>query len=158
MAKRGKTYVGRTWRLFLGICHSWRDNFSGCGSFIILNSTILVVSFFAYLVNQFVLKRISGNFLIHGYVNDFLAIPLLLAYSNILILLGARHYMLFVTLRKIIPFTILVGFFWEYVTPLYRSSKVCDPYDLIAYLLGSVTYYLIINNFNQSGEKPCHTG
>jgi hypothetical protein len=57
-------------------------------------------------------------------------------------------------LERIIPFTLLVGLFWEYVTPLYRISKVSDPFDLIAYVAGSVTYFLIINRFNK-GVDTC---
>jgi hypothetical protein len=100
-----------------------------------------------YLMNQQCFKRVSNNFIIHGYLNDFLAMPLLLSYSNILMFAGKRYFLLLTTLKSVIPFSILVGLFWEYVTPLYRSSKVCDPYDLIAYVLGSLVYLAIVKTF-----------
>jgi hypothetical protein len=34
------------------------------------------------------------------------------------------------------------GLFWEYVTPLYLDSTG-DPYDVLAYALGGMSYLLI---------------
>lgn len=143
---RGKR-DGRAWRMFLDMCYRWRNNLGHCDSFIILNAVVLVSCFLVYLANQYCFKRLSDHFIIHGYLNDFLAMPLLLSYSNILIFVGKRHRILLTTLKSVIPFTILVGLFWEYVTPLYRSSKCCDPYDLIAYILGSLMYWTIVKTF-----------
>ena len=90
-------YVERAWRLFLDIGHSGRNYIGRCHSFNILNGIIIILSLSFYAVNQFFLKKLSSNFLIHGYVNDFLAMPLLLGYSNTSALLGIDP---FVLLRK----------------------------------------------------------
>jgi hypothetical protein len=108
-----------------------------------------------YLASQHILKHLCENFLIHGYLNDFVAMPVLLSYSNILIVVGTRNDLLLPGLKRVAPFTILVGLFWEYVTPLYQSSKCCDPYDLIAYGLGSLLYLGIIRAF-ADGKDPRH--
>lgn len=113
----------------------------------------MVSCILVYFANQQCFKRLSDHFIIHGYLNDFLAMPLLLSYSNILIFVGKRHHLLLTTLKSVIPFTILVGLFWEYITPLYRTSKCCDPYDLIAYTLGSLLYWTIVTTFKNL--TPC---
>jgi len=116
------------------------------------NCLILVSCVSLYAINQFILKKMSGNFLVHGYLNDFLAMPLLLSYSNILIFISPLHELAIRSLHRIIPFTLVVGVFWEYGTIYYCSSKVCDPYDLIVYFLGSFAYYLIIKWFDRRAQ------
>ena len=36
------------------------------------------------------------------------------------------------------------GFFWEYVTPLFRQNTVSDAMDLVCYAIGGSLYWLIL--------------
>jgi hypothetical protein len=137
----------------MGFDHCGRYSASRRNHFIILNIAVIASCGIAYLLNQQVLKRLSDNFLIQGYFNSFFATPLLLAYSNILVCLGRLHYLLFLSLTRIVPFAILAGLFWQYVTPLYRSSKVFNPYELVAYTLGSISYWAIVKCFARDFTK-----
>lgn len=45
----------------------------------------------------------------------------------------------------VLALTILAGLFWEFVTPLYWPSSVCDPLDIVCYMGGCVMYLLLRN-------------
>ena len=36
------------------------------------------------------------------------------------------------------------GLYWELIVPLYRTNSVSDFWDIIAYIVGGVTYRLLI--------------
>ena len=133
--------------MFLDTGYRWGNNLSHCDSFIVSERDNYGFVHSRLLCKSAVLQEIIGPFHYSWVPQRFLAMPLLLSYSNILIFVGKRHHLLLTTLKSVIPFTILVGLFWEYITPLYRTSKCCDPYDLIAYTLGSLLYLVMVNTF-----------
>ncbi|MBP3330820.1 MAG: hypothetical protein J6L89_08315 [Clostridia bacterium] len=45
------------------------------------------------------------------------------------------------------------GFFWEYITPLFRKETVSDMWDIAAYMLGGVIYWAV----NKVYEKVANT-
>ena len=45
--------------------------------------------------------------------------------------------------KHIIVFTLCCGFFWEYITPLYRKDTVSDVLDMAAYMFGSGLYWFV---------------
>ncbi|MTI95725.1 MAG: hypothetical protein FH749_09625 [Firmicutes bacterium] len=106
-----------------------------------LNLVIIVVVFMVYLFNQLVLKQLTWHFFVHWYINDILAAPLLLGYSNILLALSP-YKLRIAGLGPVLLFMLVVGLFWEVVTPLYKPTSVGDPWDLVAYLTGGGIYLI----------------
>lgn len=111
--------------------------------FIFFNFKVLLVTIILYLLNQFILKEITNNRVVHGYVNDLLAMGVLLPYCNILLSFAPGNRHLLNTFLKICCFTLIVGLFWEFITPLYKSS-VADYLDVFAYLFGGFVYFLLL--------------
>lgn len=68
MLRRGFDYVADSWGNYIG-------NF---------NIIILLGGCAFYFINKY-LKTITTNFIVHWYFNDFLALILLLSFSNILL-------------------------------------------------------------------------
>ncbi len=100
-----------------------------------------------YCTNRFLLKPSAPDnllgYLIRCHVNDYLGGILFLAYTNILIGTYLDAGKRIVT---IIP-TILVGavcsLCWEGLAPMLLSYSTADILDCVAYLLGSITYWVI---------------
>lgn len=111
--------------------------------FIIFNFKVLLITMVLYLLNQFFLKRITMNWVVHGYVNDFLAMGVFLPYSNILLSFAPSNRYLLNTFLKIVSFTLIIGVFWEYITPLYKNS-VTDLLDICSYLVGGLVYFFLL--------------
>lgn len=77
-----------------------------------------------------------------GQGNDYLAGMAFMAYTNLLFDVVRP------SCRIARPLTCAVyilgcGLVWEYVIPIFIAHSVSDPWDLLAYLLGSMTYWLI---------------
>lgn len=112
-------------------------------NFILLNVIVIIVGLCLYVTNQRLVKPNICCFITDGYFNDALGMSILIAYSNSLITLCCQRSLLICGFCRIIIFTILVGLFWEYLTPLYRADSASDPFDILAYLIGAIVYYLI---------------
>jgi len=94
-----------------------------------------------YAVNRFMLKQISGNEFVHGYMNDLLCIPFWVP----IMLWGMRRC----GLRKddspptageiLIPL-VLWSFLFELLLPVippFRGRFVADPSDILCYVIGA---------------------
>ena len=130
-------------RLRPSICNCRRYYFGGNCTFILLNLKTLAFSLLIWLANELLIKNMTNHFFIHNYLNDVLAMGILLPFSNLLLSLYTNKD---VRLKKIFPitlFTIVVGLYWEYISPLY-TNNTCDLFDIMAYLLGAYLYYYFV--------------
>lgn len=104
--------------------------------------TILCV-LLIYLINNKYLK-IHTYGIIHdvccNYLNDIICPIMLLAYCNIILPDGKKIN----RLGMMIVFLFLVGIFWEFVSPLYKSNAVADWWDIVCYLIGGMIYKFIL--------------
>jgi hypothetical protein len=108
-----------------------------------VNGTLILLIVPLYLLNRLLLKdELSWSFL-SSHFNDVLAGLLLLPSYNLLALVCRQHNLLLLRFTHILTFTLVVGLFWEYITPLYRESSTSDPLDILAYLLGGLIYWLV---------------
>jgi hypothetical protein len=108
-----------------------------------VNGALILLIVPLYLLNRLLLKdELSWSFL-SSHFNDVLAGLLLLPSYNLLALLCRQYNLLLLRFMHILTFTLVVGLFWEYVTPLYRSGSISDPLDVLAYLSGGLLYSLI---------------
>lgn len=127
--------------LFWGnyFCHRLR----GGRPFVALNVWLLFASLTLYFVNQFLLKSLSDNLIIQSYLNDFLAMGVLLPYANLLLSLYPGKDMRLLRPLPILLFTLCVAIFWEYATPLYLSRSVGDLWDIAAYNASGLAVVLL---------------
>jgi hypothetical protein len=103
---------------------------------------IFFLCFVLYAFNEILFKTISTQYkwFFTGYFNDLIASVLLISYSNILFVIFLRKlYLNFIALSI---FVLLVGCYWEYVTPYYKVSTP-DPYDILMYYIGLLVYWTI---------------
>lgn len=124
------------------------DNRSSNYNVILLNIIVGLTSLLLYLLNKYYLRIVLYYPFFRFYFNDVLAGIVILAYSNIVISLSKVKFNL-VSFKNIVIFNLLIGLFWEYVTPLYYSKSTGDPLDVVAYVLGGIVYYFIIKIFNR---------
>lgn len=116
-----------------------RSNNSSSSDFINrVNVAIGLFSFIAYLLNQIILKKTNWTFFTN-YFNDLLAPIILLAFTNFLL----NFYNKELKGKYIYLFIGLCGVFWEFVTPLYKTTSVCDILDIVMYILGASIYIIV---------------
>lgn len=97
-----------------------------------------------YVLNRFCLVPAAAGRLrdlLAWYGADFLAGGLMLCILNALLALTRRPPVRCFGAATL--FLLGCGLFWEYVTPLYLSRSVGDPWDLLAYWLGGMGMLLM---------------
>ena len=110
---------------------------------IIRDALIFVFCFIMYGLNEYIFKSLDVqlHWFFIGYYNDVLASIILLSYSSLLIVIFAKRQIEHFVLCSIL--IVLIGVFWEYVTPWYKKST-SDPLDLVAYYIGFLIYWLVV--------------
>lgn len=73
------------------------------------------------------------------YFNDTIGGITFMAYCG---LIFEHYYRRMLELWQILLLMACCGFFWEYITPLYRNT-ISDPWDILAYVCGGFIYWLI---------------
>jgi hypothetical protein len=74
-----------------------------------------------------------------------LAGVVILAYTNLLFVTVGREKYTLRRLAMILAFTFIVGLFWEFITPIYRKGSTTDYVDILAYMVGGATYWMIMH-------------
>ena len=107
---------------------------------------IAALPILVYAVNKIIKSYIAIpviGFLCRSYLNDFLCGIIFCAYTNIILILfhkKPKH-----SLRFILPYILLCGLCWEYILPYIFSYTTSDYWDIVAYSLGGVVYYIGIS-------------
>lgn len=85
-----------------------------------------------------------ASYVLRYHFNDYLAGIVFLAYLNII--LGISVYKEYSVVRwdLVILTGIIIGIFWEFITPMYKSDSTSDIIDVFCYILGAISYKLII--------------
>lgn len=96
------------------------------------------------MINKFILKDKFECIFLKGYFNDVLAGVFLWESISIIAILKRNDNYIQTEFIKIMILTIIIGFFWEYITPFYKVSSTSDPLDLLSYVIGSIIYWLVI--------------
>lgn len=107
----------------------------------------IVCVLFLYALNRFYLKNVivipAISYILKCHFNDFLGGIFIIAYINLILEhSNYRHYRVD-TVSMAVTITIICGIFWEYVAPFFLHQGVSDVYDVIAYVLGGITYLLL---------------
>ena len=107
---------------------------------------LIFIAAIVYLL-QLIFKR--NNFylppLLNNYLADFLCLPLLLSIALFMLHKIKRDATIFLS-RKMILFTCFyISFVFEYLLPQYSQRYTSDPFDIIAYFMGGLIYYILQN-------------
>ena len=102
------------------------------------NHIIIIFSIILYILNKISLSKYS--LFMSGYFNDILAGILLIAFTNLMFGFINKSIYKFVHIEI---YLFAVGIFWEYITPLYKTSSISDPIDILAYMVGGFIYWII---------------
>ena len=96
------------------------------------------------MINQKFKNQISSEgirWFMSSYFNDIIGSMTFMSYCNIVF--SFRKTMV----SKLWQIELLMfscGIFWEFITPLYRIDTVTDVWDILAYIIGGVLYWIII--------------
>ncbi|ASS74651.1 hypothetical protein CIG75_06485 [Tumebacillus algifaecis] len=106
---------------------------------------LLIIGSALFLINEILIKAVTDNPFIHGHLNDILIIWAFIPFLNLLLsLLPIFRTFRIVTLRSCLLLTLLIGIVWEYLLPLLATVGTSDPIDLVMYILGGATYWLLL--------------
>lgn len=98
-----------------------------------------------YCINQYIKTRINFEplkWFLSCYFNDIIGSITFMSYCGIVLEIFHRKML---KLHQIILLMFCCGLFWEYITPLFRSNTISDPFDIVAYILGGTIYWGITN-------------
>ena len=79
--------------------------------------------------------------LIRWYFTDLLAVPSLLALFNLIWSALARRPVS--GFAEIAIITLVCSIIWEVIAPSIVESSIGDPFDVLAYFIGAVGYYVL---------------
>ncbi len=127
----------------MDIDHRYRHRAWSRADFVRLNASVAANVCGIYAVNRLWLQHASSDWFVHGYLSDVLAGTLVLAYANLVIGITPFFHRVIVSPSQIAVFIGMVGLYWEFITPLYRSCTA-DPADLAAYAFGAALYYAVM--------------
>lgn len=116
------------------------------------NISIIGITLALYLINQFVKVEIHIKpirWFLSSYFNDIIGGITFMAYCGIIFELFHKKMM---KLWQILLLMTCCGFFWEYITPLYRNT-ISDSWDILAYVSGSFIYWLITRRDYNEHER-----
>lgn len=108
------------------------------------NLLIIGITIILYIINQIIKTKIPVNairWFMSCYFNDTIGGITFIAYCNIIF--GFKNK----KINKLWQIELLLffaGLFWEYVTPIFRINTVSDIWDILAYMIGGVLYWLIV--------------
>lgn len=80
-------------------------------------------------------------FFFKNYFNDLICPIFFLAICEIILLCIGYEIQSY---AKLLLIGLSAGAFWEYVSPIFKSTAVSDTKDLLCYLCGTTFYYLML--------------
>lgn len=107
------------------------------------NLIIIGITIALCIVNQIVKNEISIEPIrkfCGCYFKDIVGSIAFMAYCNIVFCYYDRTM---TKLWQIVLFMFFCGIFWEYITPLYRHNTVSDFWDVVAYIVGGIIYWVV---------------
>ena len=112
------------------------------------NFFIIGTSLMAYSLNRYTnfLTRLPHiGIIFKNHFNDYLGAMVFIAYLNTLLI--AKGYQPCKTLITLLLWGIVCSCAWEGIAPIALPYSTADWWDCAAYLLGMITYWLLLNLF-----------
>jgi len=127
------------------------NNRRRCSYCVALDALFIAVAVVVYCTNTWLLKPLTCNAFVHGYLNDLFAMPFIISYSNLLIWLSGRFEFRLITTTRIALFTILCCIAWEGIAPLVVPNACSDMFDCLIYSVGAFAYFTIVRLTRSTG-------
>lgn len=105
---------------------------------------LFVIPILCFFVNNKIKRQIEVPFLdiiMKNHFNDFLGGISIIAYVNLVLSLKKNKPYRMESFGLVAVAIILIGLFWEVISPLYLPNSTGDPLDIIAYFAGGCAYY-----------------
>ncbi len=116
-----------------------------CNNWIKKNLIFSIIFFIVYLINRFINIQINIHFiniLFNYYLNDFIGGFLFCSYINVILIIFHKDPL--TKFKILFPIMLVASIMWEYFFPIFLKYSTTDFYDVVAYLLGTCTYYLLL--------------
>ncbi len=107
------------------------------------------VLFLIFLINYILQNRGYSNAFSRNYLDDLLAMPIILYLAQILMRLVYQNKALKLDLTMHLYGFALVSIAFEWILPRYYVHLTADYWDIACYALGTITFYLI----NHASDK-----
>ena len=114
---------------------------NACVYFFIRNKRDLIIVAFCslmYILNENFFKQ-SNIYFFKNFFNDLLAMPILLAYVNIIFCCIKNKRLSL--MRNYVILLIVACVFWEFCAPYLKKTSVSDYRDCFCYIVGTAIYY-----------------
>ena len=121
------------------------------------NIYIILVSLIVYIINRIFKAHIDIpviEYLCKCHLNDYIGGIVFPAYVNIL--LYSAKYKPVKNYISVAMMMFLCGIVWEYIFPYLFSYSVSDIFDVLAYVLGGITYCIIWSVIEKKDYKKKH--
>lgn len=82
----------------------------------------------------------SFGWLLSSYLNDVMAPVAIFSICNIIYACQGRQL---TSLPTMLMTTLVWAFVWEVVGPMVREQSVADLFDVVAYIMGTLAYWLL---------------
>ena len=109
-----------------------------------LNIGVIVAVVTVYAINTYLVKPNLQAQFFHYYLNDLFAMPLILAYTNLVVHWVGRRTMSFTTPIRIGCLTIFCVIVWEGMAPMLLVNSTRDLMDAVVYAIGSFGYFVMV--------------
>ena len=109
------------------------------------NLVFFAIAFSVYIVNRFLKSSIENPFigyLCRCHLNDYIGGIVFCIYVNMILIIAKRNPI--VSFRGIIALMVPVAIVWEYVFPLILPYSTSDIIDVLSYVMGACTYYILM--------------
>lgn len=84
---------------------------------------------------------------LHSYLDDLLAIPVVLGITlQAFRWMNTKNKQLVFSRNQVVVGVVYFGLLFEGLLPAWSSTYVRDPLDLLCYCIGSVYFWVFINN------------
>lgn len=113
------------------------------------NIILFLFFFLIYLFNRFCQPYSNIKFIdyiLRCHFNDFIGGIVFCIYTNMILIFSKRKKPIF-NLFILLSYMSIVALIWEFIFPIILSYSTSDPLDVLAYLLGTITYYLLTKKY-----------
>lgn len=108
---------------------------------------IIVCVLLLYSLNRFVLKKVVNvpilSYLLKSHFNDWLGGIFIIAYINFVLQHSQYEQIQICAISHAILINALCSIIWEFVGPYIFRYGTSDLLDVLAYIVGGITYILI---------------
>ena len=111
----------------------------------LLNVYVVLAVITVYALNTFIGKPNFSVQFLHCYLNDLFAMPLILAYTNLLFCWVGKRSPAFTTPLQIAFLTLFCSIIWEGLAPSILQHSSRDPWDVVAYMIGGFSYFILVS-------------